>query len=47
MRRLSTAQAIRLIAVLVVIAALVLVLYDPVMNAIFIDRDGLGNELAP
>jgi hypothetical protein len=47
MRRLSTAQAIRLIAVLVVIAALVLVLYDPVMNAIFIDREGLGNELAP
>ena len=45
MRRLSTAQAVRVIAVLVVIAALVLV--DPVMNAIFIDRDGLGNELAP
>ena len=30
-----------------VIVPLVLVLYDPVMNAIFIDREGLGNELAP
>ena len=47
MRRLSTVHAVRVIAVVVVVAALVLVLYDPVMNAIFIDRDGIGNELAP
>jgi hypothetical protein len=40
-------QTIWVGVLLVALAAMAVVLYDPVMNAIFIDRDGLGNELAP
>jgi len=46
MRGLSKVQAIWFLTLLVALTALALVLYDPVMNAIFIDRDGIGNELA-
>jgi len=47
MRGLSTVQAVSLAALLVAIAVLAVMLYDPVMNAIFLDRDGIGTELAP
>ena len=47
MRRLASGRAVWVIAVVLVVAALMLVMYDPVMDAIFIDRGGLGTELAP
>ena len=47
MRPLWGGQAVWVTALIVIVAALVLVMYDPVMDAIFVDRDGIGNELAP
>jgi hypothetical protein len=48
MRGRSKVQAVWVVALLLVgLAALAMVIYDPVMDAIFIDRDGIGTELAP
>lgn len=47
MRRLSKLQGIWVVAVLVAVVVLMAVLYDPVMDAIFIDGAGIGDELAP
>jgi hypothetical protein len=46
LRQLSTIRAVWILAALVAVIALVAVLYDPVMDAIFIDRDGIGTELS-
>ncbi|HEX7171925.1 MAG TPA: hypothetical protein VF365_04865 [Candidatus Limnocylindria bacterium] len=34
------------LALVVVLGALALVLNDPVMDVVFVDRDGIGTELA-
>lgn len=46
MRGVSRSQALWIAAGLVIVVALAVFLYDPVMNAIFTDRHGM-DELSP
>ena len=47
MRQRSQVRAAWILVLLIAVIILVATLYDPLMNAIFIDRDGIGTELTP